>query len=597
MESIKRYITERNIWFLTGAVLFVYMLLRALYIPYIHDEIASYFHYIQKEEFLPGSAHWDANNHVLNSFFSVVIYRLFGDNEFLMRFPNILSFILYFFVVLKLAKLIKSSLLRNLMITALLFSHGYMEFFALNRGYGMSMAFLICQIWLFIKWKEKQNTKLLLLFALSGSLAVWANLTLLPVVYIIDFLLVFTIFYYKLKVSVKQWIIIIILALILKLPAVMFGFELNSRGALYYGGNDFFNLTVQCLEFLMWGLYSWWTDALVIIIFAVILFLFIWKLVKKQIDFVPVSFSLFFFLAIAAIFAQHFILGINYPEDRTGMYLYPLFIISFFSLLDSITIKYLKHIAFIVILLPLHFIFTVNISGVTIWKNQGMPESFYNYIRNDYKCNRPLLAASQKLLGFSWTYHDHTHDPVLGPLQHNGYTDGLAEYLIAIPKHFNEIDFGIYDKVDEDAWSGNILLKRREPVRLKMLYDTLHPDNIHIKGEEFYVLYEAPADSFRGKTIAIEVNGSIASFDNILYAIITWTGSTSDNPIFYYEQYHLDWYRRSVHRFRVTYMLKDIPNNLETIKVYIYSSRSQEYIINKAELRLYLVENKKIIKR
>lgn len=607
-DRILKYLTTRNIWFFTGALIFLYLSFRAFYVPYTHDEIATYFHFIQKQEYLPGEAQWDANNHLLNSYLSIFLYRIFGADVFYLRLPNVLSFIFYFFAAWKLSARMTSPLLRNLLLVSLFFSHGYIEFFALNRGYGLSMAFLLAQILVFLKWNEKSSsshrhnlwqksdlssnrkTVYLFYYSILGFLAVSANLTLLPVIYIFDFLLIASLFYNKISTNILQWVIIIFLVLLLKIPLAWFGFELSSRGALYYGGNDFYNLTVQCLEQMMWGFYDWWTDALVLAIFASSLFLFFKQSFFKKIHFTALSVSLLFFLSIIAIFAQHYILGINFPEDRTGMYIWPLLILSFFFLLDKAGTGYLKYCAFIFVLLPVQFICAFNFSGVTIWKNQGMPQRFYQYIRNDYKGDRPFLGASQKLLGFAWTFHDHKTDPIMGPVQHTGYTDGIAEYVIAIPKHFKDIDFSLYNKIDEDVWSGTILLKRKEPVDIKLIVDSVHKEDICVYGKEFYELIRIKTDSLKGRNVAIEVEGEITSFDNMLYALIVWAGSTKEMRNYYYEQYHLDWYRRCIHRFRVCCILKDIPKDMDEVSVYVFNTRGQNYIINKSEVRAYIVE-------
>lgn len=576
----------------------VYLLLRALYVPYIHDEAATFFHYIQKGEFMPGTAQWDANNHLLNSLISSVIYSWFGADVFLLRLPNVLAFILYFYAGWHLSLRIRTLWMRHALLTALLFSHGFMEFFALNRGYGMSMAFLLAAIVLAVKWTETPRIKWIAWYGLSGFLAVSANLTLLPVLYLLDVFLLLSPLILSVSQKRNHLILSALVLLVVKLPFVWFGFALSTRGALYYGGSDFFNLTVQCLETMMWGMYAWWTDTLLMTVSVIAMIVFVWRLrpMFRHRD-VALLFPFLFFASLASIFAQHFILGINYPEDRTGMYLFPLLVLAFIFILDRFPLRWLQFTGLLAVALPVHFIIHANTSYVTIWQNQGMPDRFYQFVRSDYKGDRPFLAASQKLLGFSWTFHDQSYDPVLGPVQHNGYTDGLADYVIVIPRHLPDIDLSQYTVIDTEEASGNLLLKRKIPVPLTLLYDSSHTTPVTINGDEYYDVYNTVPDTLRGKTLAVEVSGTVTSFDEVLHAIMAWTGETDDNPLYYYEQYHLDWYRRYVHRFRVTFMFKKIPDNLKILKVYIFNARKQTYRIDDMHVKVFRVEEQTLNNR
>lgn len=589
MNLFVKYCTQRNFWIVTGFGVFVYLILRAIWVPFTHDEIGTYFHYIQKEEFLPGYAQWDANNHLLNSLLSIVMYHIFGSDAVVLRLPNVLSFVLFFYSGWKISGFLNDKQLRSLLMIALVFSHGFTEFFALGRGYGMSMAFLLLQLWMLMEFMNGSRLRYILIFSGAGFLSVYANLTLLPLTLIQVFLFALILFFRKDKTLLVKGLILILSFVVLILPAVIFGFALNERGALYYGGDSFYNLTVQRLEFMMWGGYTWWTDALLIFSFLLIVFSFIFLILKKKTPVLPLLIPVVFFLSLLAVFAQHYVMGINYPEDRTGMYLYPLLALSFFLMLDRIPLRYFRFVSLMVLLLPVHFIMVMNVSGVTVWRYQGMPERFYSFVRSDFKGDRPFLASSQKLLGFAWTWHDHTYDPPLGPVQHYKHTDGLADYVISTPEFAHEIDFSKYHKVDEDEWTGLFLLKKKKPVTLTLITDTSHSENVRVAGDEFYGLKLIPVREMTGKTLAVQVSGMITTFDPLFYGMITWSGETSDDPGYYYEQYHMDWYRRYIHRFNVTYMMKNIPDGMDVIKIYIFNTRAQEYTVNRMNIKIYEV--------
>src|SRR5690606_31314018 len=135
--------------------------------------------YIQTGDFLPPNAHWDANNHVLNSLLSYISYRIFGNELWALRLPNILAFILFFWSSWGLSKQLKSIKVRWFFFLALTMSHYLFEFFGQTRGYGLSMGFFIFSIFISTHFISLFSIKkgLLLIFCLF--LATSSNLTLL----------------------------------------------------------------------------------------------------------------------------------------------------------------------------------------------------------------------------------------------------------------------------------------------------------------------------------------------------------------------------------------------------------------------------------
>jgi hypothetical protein len=64
--------TEKAILFSVGLLLFAFIIARAICVPMIGDELGTFYWYIQQGEFLPYKAHWDANNHLVNSALGIV---------------------------------------------------------------------------------------------------------------------------------------------------------------------------------------------------------------------------------------------------------------------------------------------------------------------------------------------------------------------------------------------------------------------------------------------------------------------------------------------------------------------------------------------
>ena len=89
------------------SIVFIIISCRAFLIPFSHDEAATFYFYIQSDNYLPYSAHVYTNNHVLNSAFSNLFYHLLGSHRFVLRIPNLIAFIIMCYGIFRLFKHLK----------------------------------------------------------------------------------------------------------------------------------------------------------------------------------------------------------------------------------------------------------------------------------------------------------------------------------------------------------------------------------------------------------------------------------------------------------------------------------------------------------
>src|SRR5262245_25321341 len=87
----------------------VFVVLRAIHVPMIHDEAATFFIYTRTGQFLPWVAHWDAGNHVLMSALSVPAYHLFGPAPWALRWFAVASYGLYGWYAWRWGSLLRSA--------------------------------------------------------------------------------------------------------------------------------------------------------------------------------------------------------------------------------------------------------------------------------------------------------------------------------------------------------------------------------------------------------------------------------------------------------------------------------------------------------
>ncbi len=163
-----------------GLVVFLYILFRAIYIAPYQDEIVSYHLYIASGKFQPFYSDLSANNHILNSLFAHLCYLIFGSSYFLfIRLPNVLSFIIYYYFVIKITDSFKSNVLILSLRLTLISSIYLISFFSLARGYGLSFSFLLGALYYLKKTMETLKLKYIIWGVLFSNLFLYSNLSLM----------------------------------------------------------------------------------------------------------------------------------------------------------------------------------------------------------------------------------------------------------------------------------------------------------------------------------------------------------------------------------------------------------------------------------
>lgn len=159
-----------------------YLVYKAVWIPITHDEVATTLFYskFSSWEIMMYPDEWP-NNHILNTLLAKYCIALFGPEQWAVRLPNLLSFALYAYAAYRSLRLILKSDSWFFVPFALLFlSNPYLlDFFALSRGYGMSIALSAAGASFLLSGFAQQNQRHIWLALLLSILASYANFTLL----------------------------------------------------------------------------------------------------------------------------------------------------------------------------------------------------------------------------------------------------------------------------------------------------------------------------------------------------------------------------------------------------------------------------------
>lgn len=505
-----------SLYFLLSALLFIYLFLRAVYVPLVYDEAATFFIYVLPGEYIPFYAYWDANNHILNSFLGSCSYNLFGTAAWAIRLPNVLFFLFNVYFLYQFRFFFKNKTVWFAMALFLFFTHNVTEYSAYCRGYGMCIsAFLGC-IYYLLKFKQEQRNKYLWLLCLFTFLALAANFTVLNPVLIIYAFAVFFIFYFK--AFNKQSLVFCTLNFLVLGLSIWIGFELKKRGTLYYGSQDgFYKVTLISISKLIAGTETSWVPFFFIglTVLALMAVIFKWIITKEK---NIISNNLFllivlFFGSIAAIFLLNLCLKINYPEDRTGLYLFPLFVLLVFFSIDN-ALRSKPAIIFssaLALLMVVHFFTQVNFAYSAFWKQERVPRSFYQTILDEnVGKEHEVFISAYKIKTYVWNYYTFKNKVKLNEVYHEHFPSAHADYLIIEENNFEKYPKVVshYKEVGRDSYNGIRLLKNNTPNNYRQIFDSTITEDKYINYSYVGLLnYKPSIDTI--ENIAVEFEGNL----------------------------------------------------------------------------------------
>ncbi len=344
MKSLFRLNKEGVLYLFLSSMLFIYLLVRAHYVPFTHDEASTFFRYVQISNLMPEFSREALNNHFVNTILTYVSYLLFGSSKIALRLPNLLIAVLYMVFLYKIAQFLSNSNYRWGFIIVMLFTHFFVEFFAVSRGYGMSMAFFMTAFYFLIKAIKSNKLENHVYVSLFSSLMIAANMNMvIPSIAIVLFQIL-QIFYQRKNILSRQiWMIPVFLFISFITIAATFLYlnKLKQFDAFYLVSENvgFFKSTVVTLLSMLTGAYNIFGLVVIIMLSTLVIIITIRQIFKLRLKFLFSVNSAFVFVlltSLTGIFLVVKLFDVNFPEDRVVMYLFPLFIGSLFFVLDSL---------------------------------------------------------------------------------------------------------------------------------------------------------------------------------------------------------------------------------------------------------------------
>jgi hypothetical protein len=284
------------------------------------------------------------NNHILNTLLVKFLFFIFNSiDHSLARVPNIAAFILYFYYCFRFSQRYIAVNWVSLMFLSVMCCNPYLvDFFALIRGYGLSIGLMMASIYYTARYLLDNQSKSLPLSILLSILSVYAQFATLHFYLGLNLLIVL----YLLKNLVKnkdktaffqglgtQFLGSLLLICLLYAPVTAI---LRDNQIAYYGKEGFWENTLSSL--IAASLYSqgYFSDntvlvfkILILVLFSVVLAFFTFILIKKKVEksekTYPSVFATFLFVCSAlSVVLQFHLLDNQYVVDRTALFFYPL---------------------------------------------------------------------------------------------------------------------------------------------------------------------------------------------------------------------------------------------------------------------------------
>jgi len=393
--------TEHLVFLVLALFTATYVIARAALVPWVHDECASLYWFVERGEFLPFQAHWDANNHVLSSAIGTAVHRIWGLGLFLSRVGSVLAFFVYAWAVFNLGKRIQEHLVRWCLWAALMACPFAIEFFSLFRGYGLELAFWAVAIEGLLRLTDAWRTRYVVLTLCALLLANAAVLALLPLwAMVVTALGVLVLWKWRScgwTERIGQSTALLLLGVAPLLFGVAIAFELRDQGLLYHGSTDGFRaVTVSSLIHYVFAL-DGPAVQLVVILSAALATLAVLLRAPGRTALVLVAGLLWLDVLLRISMAE--VLGVNYPKDRAAIHFIPLFILLLAFALDTILQRWphARWIALFLLSFPLRTLYSLNVSVTSIWPEQSINRALLEAMATPEGGTPAILGAHHQL--------------------------------------------------------------------------------------------------------------------------------------------------------------------------------------------------------
>ena len=587
--------------------IFAVVAVRAALVPFCHDETATFFYYIQTGDFLPYVAHGDANNHILNSFLGWICFRLFSSSPLALRLPNLISLLILIIAVYRLAGQLTHNASKVILVAGLMISFNWLGFYDVCRGYGMSMALLALAFSYIPDYIEYKRFPDLLKIYVLLNLALCANLTLILAILIITFFICLFQLYHRRFFTTGNMVLLCVHAAIF-LCWVKYSFFLQQNNLLYAGqGTSYWQVSFVSLIYTIVGKQNFFINTSVLVAYGMLMITCLYFFLKKTRDLQSGQYWYTFFLVITfnglivAFYLLKKMAGINFPEDRTGLFFYPLFILNAAFIIDMAPSRISNVIAGTVFtLFIVNFIMNINFRKHTLDMYAIVPERFYNRLEQEQNQNSEKITVGgnrfRELFYAFMNYRNQGKLNLMDIPEDPEDMDMNDDYYIAYKVNRNQY-LPYYQEIDSDKDYGFTLLKRRQFLIREPAF-SFPPKSIVVdENSEFFNLLEVRDTAIKDRSpLLVEFKFKIPEGDMPSRAWIVLDIDSAEGQAAYYKRIPLNWIRYNWPNMDkssdLTIETGPLPAKIHRLVCYLWNDKKQRLKIAMDTIRVFHVEGK-----
>ncbi len=545
MKLDKKVFSFKNYSWILFSFLMVYFTLRAIFLAPLHDESATFLHFIEPEIWFGDAVMLDANNHLFNSFLGSFLHSLFGNEFFLFRLPSLLCFPIYFWGIYTFLKSIDNRSTQIILLTAAVTVVYMNDYFSYSRGYAMAISFFIWMLVFAQRFVKESRTKSLILLYVFSFLAVFSNLVFLvsACLALVLALIIHLKNIREFAVGKNVFLLIVHIGFIYcLLPIISFGQLLKEHGALYYGSLDgFWIVTGKTLSKYVLYYDAEWLKWFFILLFLLFFGLLIYLLFKRgfwnQVVKETTILSWFLFGNIVAIFVLAILMKVNYPEDRAGMYFIPLIIllVGFFSH----DFPKWRYIQLILLFFPITAILQLNLNTSVFTPDERLDASFYQQVKKSIDTSTTVSVYHTMALNWDLLERQTSDEVKIQPNILNEFSP-LYDVIVNKSSELDSRDLKDYQLLCKDLPSGFVAYKRLKPYQ-KNIFKSWKIEANESTEEYINLLELKSLDSLRNEDLLIKFAGDFRVVTPFHDVRIIFTTFNSKNETVRYETFDQRW--------------------------------------------------------
>jgi hypothetical protein len=484
-------------------------------------------------------------------------------------------------------------LAKIILTTAFVLSFNIINFYSLCRGYGLSVSFLVLALYYFFSYLQNSKFSYALKFVLFAQIALCANLTLVFTLLIATGILILFQIKSKQLFSIKN---LLLLALNFGLIFfwVKYAFYLQENGALYYGSGDqsYWKTTFESLLDTVFIKHV--AIYIGIMLSFTVLFIF-WciQLFKHKLKFLTgSSFGLCFLMLISLIAAFYFLklfFHVNYPEDRTGLFFYILFILSIACLLDEYDWKPFLAFSILPVYFLIHLVLNINFEKHAWGFYETMPKEFFDVLISEQKKSpRSITIGGHRVLELFYTFYNYNSEEKLNHMMPPELMSMNCDYYVTWKKDKPYYD-KYYTEIATAKYWNMVLLKRKVEIERELKFEIT--ESKEFKGaDEYYSFYEKIDTTFVSKDpimaeFDISVTNAPVPFNAFLVLQVDVDGQSK-----YFRRTALNWIRykwNGINHFKTSIQTDSLPLQKSRLVAFLWNIEKKEITFKLNSLKLY----------